>query len=96
MSHCPATPPQGPRLSSPAAILPHTPCHPVWGAGSRTHHACGVAWLCKALAHLCLGENMEGCQPRPGNQAEKPGVRVEPTLARPTWERPRLRGGCQG
>lgn len=44
---------------------------------------CGVAWLCKALAHLCLGEKMEGCQPRPGNQAEKPGGAggAAPTLA---------------
>lgn len=57
---------------------------------------CGVAWLCKALAHLCLGEKMEGCQPRPGNQAESLGVRVELPLPWPTWERPHLHGGCQG
>lgn len=39
--------------------------------------SCGAPWLCKAQAHPCLGENLEGCQPRcqpgPGNRAEKPG-----------------------
>lgn len=55
----------------------HPPPHPPSpGVGRRLPDPpclCGVAWLCKALAHLCLGESMEGCQPGPGNQAGEPG-----------------------
>lgn len=54
---------------------------PSSGCGAKAPRAqpcsCGAPWLCKAQAHPCLGENLEGCQPRcqpgPGNQAEKPG-----------------------
>lgn len=53
-------------------------------------------WLCKALAHPRLGENLGGCQPGLGTRLRSLGAQVAPPPAWPTWERPQLLGGCQG
>ncbi|XP_039111768.1 collagen alpha-1(I) chain-like [Hyaena hyaena] len=66
------------RRTRPQCLQLHGDFVRVWGKGSPGPVcSCGVTRLCKAQAHPCLGENLEGCQlrcqPGPGNQAEKPG-----------------------